>query len=47
MTYEDASIAVIRARDHHFRMFLLGDTKRIEGALNLLKLATRRRLLAK
>jgi len=46
MNYVDASIAYLRAIDHHYRMSLLGDRNRILGALNLLKLATRRRMLA-
>jgi hypothetical protein len=47
MNYADASLTYLRAIDYHYRMSLLGDQKRIFGALNLLSLATRRRLLAK
>jgi hypothetical protein len=47
MSYADASLAYLRAVDYHYRMSLLGDKKRILGALNLLRFATRRRLLAK
>ena len=46
MSYADASIAYLRAIDYHYRVSLLGDRIRILGALNLLRIATHRRIIA-